>query len=283
MKRLFRPLYRPFLRRFRKRVAGKSTPLAIGSYSSFELAYRKGSRDEAVLRYTLEKNNVLEEMPDYRPGEGHIIVDIGAHIGPYALLAAGQIGSGTVHAIEASQETYNLLRINVALNQCANVQPHHLAISDKNGTGLLYHDRENWGHSTVKQRANSTEMVATMTLSTFLQTQNIAHCHFMKLNVEGAEFPILLSTPAPVLQKIERILVYYHCDLWKKHTEVDLVTHLELAGFQCLVRPKNDQRGTIVAVREEPAQIRPEVMNHLADSIEKNYRLGELLTKSPNS
>jgi len=73
----------------------------------------------------------------------------------------------------------------------------------------------------------------------------------MKLNCEGAEFPILLSTKSNVLNRFQTILVLYHCDLWRPNTENDLITHLESSGFRCVIRNRSTNRGWIIATQRQ--------------------------------
>lgn len=227
----------------------ESSGLVLGSFGQFELAYRKGTADEAVIRQTFERDRYFAETPEYQPRDGDTIVDIGAHIGAFSLHAASRIGAGRVHAIEPSGDTFNLLRINVALNRRSNVTPHRLAITDRDGTCTLYHSRRNWGHSVVKQHSRRTETVASSTLAGFFDRNGIGRCSFLKLNCEGAEFPILLSTPPAVLERIDLAVVLYHGDAWTGNTEADLVSHLQSGGFQCAIRNQLDKRGWIIASR----------------------------------
>jgi len=69
----------------------------------------------------------------------------------------------------------------------------------------------------------------------------------MKLNCEGAEFPILLSTTYEILQCFHLILIFYHCDLYSGKTENDLINHLEQCNFKCTINRQNEQRGWIIA------------------------------------
>ena len=238
---------RPWYRTFAGRSLDRPSRLAIGSFGGFEVAYRKDSADEAVLGYSFDNDIFFSGAPEYQPDEGHVIIDIGAHIGTFSLLASSKVRHGKVYAVEASEESFNLLRINVALNRCANISVHHLAMADKEGTYMLYHDTDNHGHSTVKRISKSSETVKSCTLSTFLERNRINECHFMKLNCEGGEFPILLSTPNNVLQRFGTIVVRYHCDLWSNHTEDDLISHLESSGFNCVIRKESKKRGWIIA------------------------------------
>jgi FkbM family methyltransferase len=225
-----------------------STLLKIGLFNGFEVAYRRGTADESVLDNSFDRDTIFAEVPEYQLSPADVIVDIGAHIGTFALLAASKVSDGAVYAIEACQDTYNLLRINAALNGMGNLYSHHLALADRNGACTLYHDAGNWGHSVVRPFSEDSETVECRTLQQFFADAGIETCSFMKLNCEGAEFPILLASPPGVLRRIGAMLVRYHCDLWSGNTEEDLIAHLRAAGFECKVRRRTGKRGAIVAV-----------------------------------
>jgi FkbM family methyltransferase len=213
------------------------------------MAYRKGTADEAVLAQSFDRDIFFHRVPEYQPRDGDVVIDIGAHIGGFAILASTRVGRGRVHAIEASEDTCNLLRINVALNRRPNITVHHLALTDRDGTATLRHGRRNWGYSISRQFALGAETVPSSTLATFLEKNQIGRCSFLKLNCEGAEFPILLGAPPKVLGRIDLALVLYHADLWKANTGDDLVSHLQAAGFTCVIRDRTEHRGWLVATR----------------------------------
>ena len=254
VKKLIRPVYRILKRGsaqlFSSIVRGKRSKLAIKAFDEIKVAYRENSADEAVLAHSFQDDIFFPAVPEYTPGRGDVIIDVGAHIGTFSLLAASKVGDGMVYAIEASKESYNYLRVNSALNPSLNISPHHLALSDRPGTVTLYHASGNWGHSMVKKQSDSSETVQAQTLSGFLEEYSIDHCHLMKMNCEGAEFPVILGTPERVLNKIGVIIILYHCDFWKEHTETDLVTHLEASGFRCTIRNQTVKRGWIIAIND---------------------------------
>lgn len=235
--------------KLKARVRDRNSPLAIHRFDGFEVAYREGTKDEEVIGHSFGKDIFFSGVPEYQPAAGDVVVDLGSHIGTFALLAASKVGDGRVYAIEASHESYNLLKINAALNRFETISAHHLAIASEDGEVRLYHDVGNWGHSTVHDYAGSHETVTGMTLARFLDSQEIDTVQFMKMNCEGAEFPIILGAPLGLLRRFETILVLYHCDLWRDNSEQDLVERLSASGFDCEVRNRSDMRGWIIAQR----------------------------------
>ncbi|GAA4129167.1 FkbM family methyltransferase [Aminobacter aganoensis] len=223
--------------------------MAINRFGGFDVAYREGTADEKVIAHSFENDIFFAGVPEYQPTASDVVIDIGAHIGTFALTAASKASNGTVHAIEASAETYNYLRVNAALNPALNVIAHRLALTDKDGEVTLHHDRGNWGHSIMKQLSPKGERVPAMSLSSFMAAHEIKDVSFIKFNCEGAEFPILLSTPIELLRKVRMMLVLYHVDLVEGASLEQLLGRLAEAGFTTDIRQKRNTRGWIVASR----------------------------------
>jgi FkbM family methyltransferase len=225
----------------------RSSIVKIGSFSRFEMAYRQGTADESVLDDSFDHDIFFRGVPEYQPQPEDVIIDVGSHIGTFAVLAASMAPRGCVYAIEACQDSFTLLRLNRALNRAENLSAHHLALADRRGTCTLYYDTGNWGHSVVRQTSGASETVECCTLPQFFEDNAIGTCDFIKFNCEGAEFPVLLASPAGLLRRIRMLLVLYHCDLWPANPVEELVSHLESSGFECTIRNRTGYRGWIVA------------------------------------
>ena len=237
----------------KKQSFDQPSQIKIGKFNDFDIAYRKGTADEGAIDENIIQDIFFSALPEYKSEPNHTIIDIGAHIGTFSLLSSKKSPKGKIFAIEACEDTFTVLRINAALNKCDNIVLVQKAISGENGTCTLYYEpaRGNWQHSTVAELSEYSEEVEAITLQDFIKEQKISFCDFMKLNCEGAEFPILLKTPVDVLKKkFGVLLVLYHCDLWGKNTEEDLIAHLEKADFKCELRHKSRKRrrGWLVAV-----------------------------------
>jgi len=229
---------------------GRASKLRIRNFDGFEMAYRPATVDEAVLKESFSHDIFFSGVPEYQPAENDVIVDIGAHIGTFAVLAASKAKRGAVHAIEACQDTFDFLRMNAALNRMTYLHAHHLALSGKRGLCTLYHDAENWGHSVVHQQSASSETVESCTLLEFFEENRIDRCNFVKFNCEGAEFPILLGSSPELLRRIDGMLVLYHGDLWTENSTEELIAHLQASGFTCVTRNQAGSRGWIVAMQQ---------------------------------
>ncbi|MGH7449274.1 MAG: FkbM family methyltransferase [Longimicrobiales bacterium] len=223
--------------------------LGIREVAGFSIAYRAGTTDERQIdRKSFDNDEFFGGVPEYEIGESDVIVDVGAHIGTFALLAAARVPQGRVYAIEPSEESHNYLLVNLALNAVSNVVASRVAIADRAGTVTLFHREGHWGHSIMTPTGRGEEVEA-MTLGAYMDANRIDHCDFMKFNCEGAEFPILLGSPAEVLRRIDVLLVLYHADLSRANSVEELVAHIRGCGFETSIRNRKHDRGWIVARR----------------------------------
>jgi len=221
------------------------------SFDGVRIFYRPGTVDEYVLDEQFNQYAFLSGVPEYHPHWGDVIIDVGAHIGAFSLLVASKVPLSKVYSIEPSKDNFRLLQINVMANQFDNVKIYNLALGERRGMISLFHNPEgNWGHSIIREFSGKSEIVLMDSLENFMGDNDIDRCDYLKMNCEGAEFPILLGAPANVLARIKVMLVYYHLDLASTHSYVELIDRLVKCGFVCSIRPENRFRGRIIAVNQ---------------------------------
>ena len=123
-----------------------------------------------------------------------VTLDIGAHVGFYALLAAHANPDGRVFAFEPVPETARRLRANVALNGVSNLVAVEAAVSDHGGTAQLvvgpaevpcssslsaHQMRFNPGSRIIE--------VQTLALEVYLDSRGERIVDLIKIDVEGTE------------------------------------------------------------------------------------------------
>ena len=135
---------------------------------------------------------------------GMVVVDVGAHIGYFTLLAARRVGpTGKVYAFEPVPYNYNLLVKNIALNGYENIVPVQKAVSNKVGAATFYLHPNQVGHSFYPEtlgRSKTAITVETTTLDQFLAEQGWPPVQMVKMDIEGAE-PAALEGMAEVLKR----------------------------------------------------------------------------------
>jgi len=130
---------------------------------------------------------------------GHVVVDLGANIGYFTLLAAKLVGKdGKVFSFEPEPRNFEYLKTNLALNHYSHASAYQKAVSDQNGKTKLYICAYDSGHHTINQpegielyrqgRTGETREIEieVVTLDSFLEDKT-EKIDAIKIDVEGAE------------------------------------------------------------------------------------------------
>jgi FkbM family methyltransferase len=144
-------------------------------------------------RYEPGTTRLLERV--LKPGM--IVLDVGAHVGYFALLAARLVGSeGTVFAFEPDPSNFELLQKNIALNSYATVATFRKAVAECSGPMTLFLDAKGRDRNSLVSdgeplSGQDTVEVETVSLDEFLEGKNIKTVDLLKIDAEGAECSIL--------------------------------------------------------------------------------------------
>jgi FkbM family methyltransferase len=123
---------------------------------------------------------------------GQVFVDVGANIGVYSVFASRLVGpTGRILAIEANPGTHSYLADNVEKNGLTNVTTLNCAVGDADGELRISADRRNAGATHVATGDEDGATVPVRRLDDLLREQDIDRVHYMKIDVEGYELPVL--------------------------------------------------------------------------------------------
>lgn len=165
-----------------------------------------------------------------------VIVDIGAHIGGFAVRAAKLAHHGKVFAYEASSKNFAMLSENQSLNNATNLHIYNMAVTDQRGEMKFFMPGDNGAlGSLLQDHSSPMEIVQTLTLADIIADNNIQQIDYLKLDAEGAEFAILLNASADTLSRVRRIVMEYHEFNGNGHRHLDLVNLLQSHGFHVAV------------------------------------------------
>lgn len=157
-----------------KMFLGKGDPMGI----SIEGVW--GELDTKVFKNQIKK--------------GDIVVDVGASIGYFTLIAAKIVGeTGKVFAFEPDSKNFEILRKNVEINKYQNVILEQKAVSDVNGKINLFSSNGIGFHSTINPHSSAPPIpIVSVKLDEYFRDLNlIDKIDFVKIDVEGAEFRVL--------------------------------------------------------------------------------------------
>ncbi len=144
------------------------------------------------------------------------VLDIGAHTGAFAVLAARTWSQARVIACECDPDNFLLLRRNVA--GCPNVELVEAAVLADDVPRVEFHTvldkagRNSGGGSCLHGDAESvTIWVRAVSVARLWEERQIGVCDFLKLDCEGAEIPILAALArAGLLARVRQVVGEWH-------------------------------------------------------------------------
>ena len=135
--------------------------------------------------------------------EGDVVIDVGAYIGIFSLIAAGRVGStGRVYAFEPVPRSYDRLMRNIGVNEVRNIKGYNLGLSDKNETLPINVPEEIPAEATLyecsaTEIAKGTEIrkdIVQARLISFdwlYDNEGLSKVNVVKIDAEGAELKVL--------------------------------------------------------------------------------------------
>ena len=164
-----------------------------------------------------------------RPGD--LVLDLGAHIGAFALAAAA--AGCRVIAVEASAENAALLEDSARHNEFRDLRVIHAAVSDRRG-GVTFCGSGPWGYVTPDPSADGTRVRA-LRVDDLLIAKDRAQLAFVKMDVEGSEPAALLGMKRLLSQSDAPPVLYEsngHCLALNRHTPAQLLAGFEALGYR---------------------------------------------------
>lgn len=153
-----------------------------------------------------------KELENYFDLTKGVFIDVGAHIGKYAIrLAKKMLNQGKVIAIEPEDKNFNLLSKNVKLNGLNNITMLNVACSNIDGQISFYVDKNASTLHTIyandPNKAKSKILINSNRLDTIILRHNIRRVDLIKIDVEGAEFDVLKGATHLIKDYSPKIIV----------------------------------------------------------------------------
>ncbi|MDB6136680.1 MAG: putative Methyltransferase FkbM family [Verrucomicrobiales bacterium] len=178
------------------------------------------------------------------------IVDFGANIGAFAILAADENTQATIVCVEPFPANFDRLNATIAQNQLGDrvrTRACALAGSDRivsfdSSTDIPSHSRK---IADEGPPVDNVTRIQAYSLESFMRMEGLETIDFLKMDIEGAEYEALLGAGPDTLKKVKRIGLEYHRDGHESLTE-----HLQKSGFAITYHPKKGRSGVIEYTRQ---------------------------------
>ncbi len=204
------------LNRFMRRWPGYYIAKMSGS-KTVEIHLRNGMR--FVIRPGTYDLDILYEViaegcylhPGWTLPQSPVIVDVGAHIGAFSLLASRLWPSGRILAFEPHPDNFRLLCRNLELNRATAVIPSNSAVAGQRGRRTLSAiTTPNTGMPSLYSTEGPYLDVQTVSMQDVIYRQVRHRVDLLKLDCEGAEYEILQSLNAESFDNLVRVSMEFH-------------------------------------------------------------------------
>lgn len=144
--------------------------------------------------------------------EGDTVLDIGANIGYFTLIAAKIAGDkGKVYAFEPEKTNFSVLKKNVEINKYKNIVLIQKAVSNKNGKTSFYLDKKDLGkHSLFNLDKGERIEIEIVKLDDYFKDYK-GKIDFIKMDIQGAEW-LAIDGMSSLLKKNSNIKIYTELD-----------------------------------------------------------------------
>ncbi len=164
-----------------------------------------------------------------------VVIDVGAHIGTYAVYAALKAPRARIFALEPNPAVFTYLQKSVAANALeSRIVCIEKAVANSSSERLLFLDEGGGVSSSLFKRAgrdlNEGISVPCMTMKELFDAYGIERCSILKMNCEGAEYEILGGLTDEMFSKIDSVLLQWH--RVESHQPEELDVLLAQKGFK---------------------------------------------------
>lgn len=160
------------------------------------------------------------------------IIDIGAGIGDFCILAGRMYPSANIYAFEPNKEEYKKLLINIKLNGITNIKPCNVAIGTKEKY-TFYISQYGVRSSIIKDRFSKEKVTV---IGKSLQTYITQPIDLVKIDCEGAELDVLNSLSNNAAKNVNRFVIEYH-DHLIPNIGNKVIKILRRFGFNTYIKP----------------------------------------------
>ena len=177
--------------------------------------YAEDPSDDHNLDFKVINETWIENVYRIHQGQffgGGVFIDVGANIGAVSLFVDSfnkdreDNSKIKVYAVEPEPNNLSLLNQNIENNPTENITIVNNAIWHEEKMVSI---SNRGGNSSILDTDEDKSEVLAITLETLFSTYDIKEVDVMKIDIEGAEFDLIINTPAETLAKINRLVLEF--------------------------------------------------------------------------
>jgi len=203
---------------------------------------------------------------------GMVVIDVGANIGYFSLLASTLVGpGGRVHAFEPDPVNCGLLKKSVRMNHASNIEVVQAALSNNDNPISLFLNSQNKGDHRIWEATGESRTkitVKAMTLDRYLNETGTVPT-FIKIDVQGAEGQVLAGMKETLARTTPAYLILEFWPEALRRCETDpqrVIQQISDAGFTIRVVADDQLVGKNVVIKETFSSANAQALIDLADA-----------------
>jgi FkbM family methyltransferase len=232
---VYSTIKKPYKIIFNKLLKNKGVDLLYSTRNGISFHCRSGTTDinEAIviLSGTEYPEKIIKGLKNPKP----IIVDAGAHLGFFSLFVKKLKPYSRIIAIEPLPENLRLLKVNLKLNSIRDVVIVKKALLDNDKRLKLYLpnyvDYDAASTLTYKNTPVKIYSIQSISLSKLIKLYNLEKIDLLKMDIEGAEFQIIINDIKLLKKKILYLIFEYHENI-KSYNKSTVKKILQDNGFK---------------------------------------------------
>lgn len=198
--------------------------------SGLRIKLRPDTDDLRIVKSNFVKKNYTRDFVPIT--KDSIVVDVGAHIGSFSIMAAKS--AYKVLAFEPEPNNYRMLKKNMELNHLENMSIFEMAVSGISGYQDIYtyQGGSSADYSLYKRGITNikTGRIPTISVEDIIRREDLPRIDFLKLDCEGAEHDILGNISFETAAKILGIAMETHSV--PPGFSIDIPNRLRELGFE---------------------------------------------------
>jgi FkbM family methyltransferase len=200
-------------------IEGAKCMTSILNYENYSFKIRESVEDPSYdqnLDFKIINETWLENVYRIHEGQfpdGGVFIDIGANIGAVSIFVDSFNNNREydkkikVYAVEPEPNNLSLLNHNLQNNPIENITVVDKAIWHKNT--MVSISNRGGNSSIVNLEDEIKSEVMAITIEDLLSIYGIQEVDVMKIDIEGAEFDLIINTPPETLAKINRLVLEF--------------------------------------------------------------------------
>ncbi len=166
-----------------------------------------------------------------------VVLDVGANIGIYSVLAASKNNNVKVFAFEPADEAYNSLIGNLRLNNLKNVKAEKFGVADYKREAILSRCDDDAYNSLGKpmREVKDEVSVSLISLDDYCREHKLNKVDLIKIDTEGADY-LVLKGAYNILSGADSPIIFCEYNRYINsgfnYTVSDMISYIEDAGYQ---------------------------------------------------